>query len=429
MFKELAGEGALSEAQLAKHLGTLRLALPAEHRQLLFEQICPDGAMSRQAFAEMLERYFKCIKDIVMTNALDLESEIVRKVAVGEILEVLEGPTTIEDTGISRVRARALADNKKGWVALKGNKGTCFLQQTMKPAYCVAEATVIEGESGGEAKVGDVLELIRGPITEAALPATRARCKASSGQTGWITVSDPKGQVFAQPGKSRYACVAAIALTDLDNIKAKECKVLRKVEKGEALLLVDGPTDFPDAGVSRIKVQCAKDQKEGWVTLKGNAGKSFVEEASKLYDIAKAVPLESGFQTGSSEVATLSEGDSVEILEGPKEEKSADVVLLEVRSLSNGARGLVTQRGANLKPWSPHYKCVAPTVMHDRLTLDDDVQTLQRLEIGDTLDLVEGPTFEADMGVLRVKGKVRGVTGWVTIAGNQGKPFLECIMT
>jgi len=67
--------------------------------------------------------------------------------------------------------------------------------------------------------------------------------------------------------------------------------------------------------------------------------------------------------------------------------------------------------------------------MHDSLAVKDSTVTVHELEPGSVVELLEGPQLETGMGVLRMKAKVvvGGVVGWVTIAGNEGKQFLECV--
>ena len=49
-----------------------------------------------------------------------------RRLKIGEAVEVLEGP--VEEEGLERVRVRTTCDDQEGWVSLKGNQGTKFLQ-------------------------------------------------------------------------------------------------------------------------------------------------------------------------------------------------------------------------------------------------------------------------------------------------------------
>jgi len=67
-------------------------------------------------------------------------------------------------------------------------------------------------------------------------------------------------------------------------------------------------------------------------------------------------------------------------------------------------------------------------VVHDRLAMEG-AETLRHIEVDELIELLEGPREETEVGVLRLKGRAEkdGTIGWVTIAGNQGKRFMECI--
>lgn len=71
-----------------------------------------------------------------------------------------------------------------------------------------------------------------------------------------------------------------------------------------------------------------------------------------------------------------------------------------------------------------YYKCVKSTVLSEDLAIK--AKTLRRLEEGELLEALEGPCKEETCGVQRVKCKalLAGVTGWVTLQGNQGTPYL-----
>jgi len=72
-----------------------------------------------------------------------------------------------------------------------------------------------------------------------------------------------------------------------------------------------------------------------------------------------------------------------------------------------------------------YYKCVKGTVLSENLSIKS--KTVRRLEVGEVLEALEGPAKEEGVGVQRVKCKAVNddAIGWVTIAGNQGTPFLE----
>jgi len=71
-----------------------------------------------------------------------------------------------------------------------------------------------------------------------------------------------------------------------------------------------------------------------------------------------------------------------------------------------------------------YYKVVRGTVFAEGLSIK--TKTIRRLEGGELLECLEGPSKDDTCGVQRVKCKALsdGVAGWVTLQGNQGTPFL-----
>jgi len=120
-------------------------------------------------------------------------------------------------------------------------------------------------------------------------------------------MKNKQGEAFAEPGRSCYTIVAAIALTDAMDIK--NCKVLRKLDRGEVLMALEGPTDDGNSGVQRIRVSAMKDKAEGWVTIKGNAGSVYAEETGKNYNMTKESILQKKFQSDSETIRTLAVGE------------------------------------------------------------------------------------------------------------------------
>eukprot|EP00931_Biecheleriopsis_adriatica_P058509 TRINITY_DN3485_c0_g1_i1.p1 TRINITY_DN3485_c0_g1~~TRINITY_DN3485_c0_g1_i1.p1 ORF type:complete len:615 (+),score=209.72 TRINITY_DN3485_c0_g1_i1:525-2369(+) len=72
-----------------------------------------------------------------------------------------------------------------------------------------------------------------------------------------------------------------------------------------------------------------------------------------------------------------------------------------------------------------YYKCVKATVMSEEICIKS--KTVRRLELGEVFEALEGPTKEEQAGVSRVRCQATqdDAVGWVTLAGNQGTPFLE----
>jgi len=274
---------------------------------------------------------------------------------------------------------------------------------------------------------GEVVEVLEGPRREASGTAMRARGKAlSDGSTGWFTVRNRHGDECVETGRTTYKCLAGIALTDAMDIK--KCNALRKLEAGEAAVLLEGPTQDAATGVTRVKVQALKDGARGWITSRGSAGKLFAEESGQQTVVTRAMPLQAAFPSGSGAVRMLRELEFVEILEGPKEEKAEAGLRVRGCAVSDGRVGWLTVSGGNLEPWSSSYRCARATPLHESYFLSG-ARPVRELEVGETVELLEGPRLDASSGVLRLKGRAEkdGAVGWATIADAEGKPFLECI--
>lgn len=71
-----------------------------------------------------------------------------------------------------------------------------------------------------------------------------------------------------------------------------------------------------------------------------------------------------------------------------------------------------------------YYRCVKSTVLSEEVAIK--AKTLRRLEEGEIFEALAGPSSDDSCSVQRVKCRALsdGVTGWVTLQGNQGTPFL-----
>jgi len=214
----------------------------------------------------------------------------VRKIKVGEHVEVLEGPRSDNAHGILRASIRALVDGVTGWVTVKGNRDTTYCVECPKPCYCITEEVAMQDAFGTEVtnnlrrlRVGEVVEVIEGPRQEILPNAMRLKCKTVSDEaTGWVTSTTKQGASCACKGQGTYTCRSAIALTDVANMK--ECKVLRKLNKGEVLQSLEGPIDDPVAGVARIRAKAlrlkgraATDKAVGWASISTKDGSQLLE--------------------------------------------------------------------------------------------------------------------------------------------------------
>jgi len=72
---------------------------------------------------------YKCIKDTYITADLSVaEGKNVRKIRVGEVVDILEFETKDESCNVKRIKVKAKTDGATGWVTVAGNQGTAFME-------------------------------------------------------------------------------------------------------------------------------------------------------------------------------------------------------------------------------------------------------------------------------------------------------------
>lgn len=93
--------------------------------------------------------FHACVAQVAMTDDLDMKKgKVVRKLAVGEVFSILEGPVESGDSGsMLRVRGRALKDGQEGWITPRGNAGSVYTQESTKH-YRMSKETPLEKQDG-----------------------------------------------------------------------------------------------------------------------------------------------------------------------------------------------------------------------------------------------------------------------------------------
>jgi len=439
-FKELAGAGqdSIPSKKFAKYLSSLKdLQLSANHQKLVFKEMLSEDALPKQRFLRLVQQFYRCVKDIGITPDFDIGAKTIRKVASGEILEALEAAKMHEESGTLRIKARTLLDGQAGWISLKGNAGTAFLEETPKPyLICNADMPMYKGElSAGEEvrglKTQEVLEVLEGPVPEKGGDLIRIQAKAKKdGKTGFLIIKDPTGAILAEKD-TKYKCKQTIAITD--SVDVMKSKVVRKIEVGELVAKLEGPVE--SSGAQRIRAKADKDGVEGWITVKGNAGTTYVEETpSKIYTIKKKQPLLAKMEGGPA-VRDVAVDEVVEMIGNLQTEKADGMTRLKCKALSDGAVGWVIQRpkGGNLNVWGPHYRAIKEATVDKsaKVAKGEDGkpaegEVVRKLDKSEGLELLTGPVFDEEAGV---RAKFRcdkdKVVGWVTIQDAKGIRILS----
>eukprot|EP00929_Paragymnodinium_shiwhaense_P000255 TRINITY_DN1004_c0_g1_i4.p1 TRINITY_DN1004_c0_g1~~TRINITY_DN1004_c0_g1_i4.p1 ORF type:complete len:1725 (-),score=879.13 TRINITY_DN1004_c0_g1_i4:177-5351(-) len=435
LFEQLSkNKDTLPEATFCSTVsGLAGVKIPAEHAKLVSRHVARgEKAIGKRDFLRYVQLFYEVVKDSVFTSEVDVgAAKIARKAETGELVEVLEGPIVDEKSELERVRVKSLVDSEEGWMTLKGNQGTAFLKEVEKPYFSIKMAVSLDAEAKASKAVRqlslcEVVELLGGPVTEVAADVERAKVKtAKDNLVGWITLKDQHSDILCKPS-DELEIKASVALTDGSDIKI--CKVVRKLEVGEKFLCQGESVHDEETGTSRVLGKALKDNKEGWVTTKGSKGTVYAESADKKYTVVKPVELQARLQTGSAGAKrTLAEGETVMLLEGPKEEKAQPVKRIKVCALNDKAVGWISKTDAVVKKWNPVYKCLAPTPLQIARSsaASEGTDAVRELTKGESLELLEGPVKEDTEIRMKLKATKDGATGWATVRDAKGKHIID----
>lgn len=121
----------------------------------------------------------------------------------------------------------------------------------------------------------------------------------------------------------------------------------------------------------------------------------------------------------------LAAQELLELLEGPKEEKSTTVVRVRGSALTDGRVGWMTLNKLSLQAWTCTYQCTQATPITENGVATS--RALRQLQVGEVIEMLDGPR-EAGSGMLRLKGLAEkdGIVGWITIIDAKGMNCLAC---
>merc|ERR1719221_978879 len=180
-----------------------------------------------------------------------------------------------------------------------------LLQQHSRCVHETAVTSTLDIKESKALRKLVVGEVVEGPRKENASEIQRVKGRTSRDKTGWVTLKDAQDNAFLEPTKV-LVCKQGVALTpEFDISKGKP---LRKLDAGEALEVLGEPQEVEQKNMSRQHVRSQKDRAEGWVTVRGNQGTSFMEESDRHYVCKMGVPLEQRFECGSALVRSLEAG-------------------------------------------------------------------------------------------------------------------------
>eukprot|EP00931_Biecheleriopsis_adriatica_P032574 TRINITY_DN18_c0_g1_i2.p1 TRINITY_DN18_c0_g1~~TRINITY_DN18_c0_g1_i2.p1 ORF type:complete len:1027 (-),score=405.02 TRINITY_DN18_c0_g1_i2:107-3187(-) len=175
-----------------------------------------EGTVSKEKLFSLVRVFMKVKKDTVMTNGPSIkDSESLRRLDIGEVVEVLGEPESENEVDVMRVHVKAMKDGITGWATISGNQGTIFLEKTV-PQFKVVKETILTDSfklDGGDAKennrklrdttrklkIGELVEVRQWMKKEEESGLMRMKCKAlSDGAIGWATTVGNTGTVYLE---------------------------------------------------------------------------------------------------------------------------------------------------------------------------------------------------------------------------------------
>jgi len=166
--------------------------------------------VSREEFNRIIRMYYKVARQCVLSDNLLIEkSAQIRRMEVGEVVEVHRGPCVDTSVNVFRLLGKAIRDGTVGWATIAGNQGITFLMPGGR--IFTVKATVpftndkmdVDGSTSGVIRdlvVGEFLEVMEWVRTsKSALGVTRIQARAQNdGAVGWATVIGNDNTTFLE---------------------------------------------------------------------------------------------------------------------------------------------------------------------------------------------------------------------------------------
>jgi len=198
-------DGAISKADLTAFLKECQgFEFAEENFAKVFGSFdLEDGkeSIKKEQFLRFVRVYYRVIKETVLTTERAIKgSKLIRRLAVDELISLLEGPLRDDALDVARIRGTAVKDGSVGWVTVTGNGGAVFAEEgqalhevvratDLSSCLSVASAGIVRALS-----VGEVLDILEFDQKDEDAKVVRMKVKAKEdGASGWVTKASAEG--------------------------------------------------------------------------------------------------------------------------------------------------------------------------------------------------------------------------------------------
>jgi len=192
----------LTLENLAKVVKGLKKEIPC--LQDIMKTTGASEALTKEQFALLTSVHYRCVKPTLLTDVLTVNADTkrIRMLQVEEIVQAMGPHTTDETTTVLRLKGKAHSDGVEGWVSIRGNKQSTYLQ-VLSYGYKVVKETVFTDIFEMEnfkvlrrLKNGDVLRCLCFPKLEEKSGLWRMQASAEDGVIGWVTLKGNQGSTY-----------------------------------------------------------------------------------------------------------------------------------------------------------------------------------------------------------------------------------------
>lgn len=203
-----------------------------------------------------------------------------------------------------------------------------------------------------------------------------------------------------------FKCVEAIAMTDIAELS--NCAMVRRIDVGEALELLEGEPVKPVEGGIRQKFRACRDSREGWITVNGSQGTVFVKAAPKHYLLTQAAPVHAGIDAASAVVRVMMPGEAFNAFEDPREVVGGDRrTIYRARTTTDNLEGWVASGMEDeVRSWSSRYKVLKTVPLTRGFAANEAaevIEVVRLLDPNELVDVTENPTEDPSTGQLRIR--------------------------
>jgi len=231
------------------------------------------GNQGSQFLKATVKPFMSCKESADLHESFASTSPVVRSLRVGEVLEMIEGPREEDVKSEKFLQGTAAKDGAKGWITLQSSEGVTSALQSKDFYVCKSLIAMTDVFDLNKCKVlkkvepGDVLEVIGSEESKEDTKVEVSRLQfvsAADGKQGWVTLKGNQGTVYMERSTSHYRVDRE---TELRAGAAKDARVVRKLQAGEAFEAPEPPIEErPPARLGTL-ARAVDDQAQGWLVF------------------------------------------------------------------------------------------------------------------------------------------------------------------